>query len=260
MFTKFFGSSSKNGGKSSQQQPTPEVLPKGMTFQQVQQQQALVRISKQVAESKEKIDEQYERIEKEELKIKDLIAKGKRTAAKRQLAMFKILQDQLNKSENLLTVLEKSKIQLMTSLETKNMTDAISIANKLQSELNSNIDEIQDILLDRKELEQDQKEIANLISGLANGTEEEREEIDELYEQYEKEVVNERILNINTDPVNANIGAKTQKISKPSLQQVQKQLQEPEVSLKIYYCNPHNTPKSDPLNSPIYLRRSWLFS
>ena len=216
---KFFGGGKKEEKKPQQQQP--QTLPGGMTPEQVQQQQALAKLAKQLAESKEKIDAQYAKIEKQEAKIKDLISKGKRTEAKRQLMTFKMLQDELVKSENLVTTLEKAKVQLEASLETKSMIDALRVANDIQRQLDSNRDQIEDVLMDRKDLEQDQKDISNLISELANGTEEEREEIDELYKQYEQEIFMAKADGINLNPVKVDV--QTTKISEPQLQQPQKQ-------------------------------------
>jgi len=223
---KFFGGGKKEEPKKPVQQQ-PQILPGGLTPEQVQQQQGLAKLAKQLAESKERIDLQYAKIEKQEAKIKELIAKGKRTEAKRQLMTFKMLQEELMKSENLVTTLEKAKVQLEASLETKSMIDALKTANEIQKQLDQNRDQIEDVLMDRKELEQDQKEISNLISELANGTEEEREEIDELYKQYEKEVFEEKAMNLNTKPVNVNVNTTIKE--QPQQQYVSKQPQQQKV-------------------------------
>lgn len=225
---KFFGGGAKKEEKKPQQQAAPPTNPGGMTPDQVKQQQALVSLTKELAASKERIDQQYEKIEKQETKIKELIAKGKRTEAKRQLMTFKNLQAQLEQQENLITTLEKTKVQLEASLSTKSMIDVLAKANEIQKQLDSNRDQIEDVLMDRKELEQDQKEISNLISELANGTEEEKEELDDLFKQYEKQVFEEKAMSINTNPVNVNVNTTVQKNKEPAYQQIQKQPQKVE--------------------------------
>jgi len=222
MVARFFGmGGKKEEPKPQQAQPKAPTLPGGMTQQDLQQQQALARLNKQLAESKEKIDLSYEKVEKQELKIKELIAKGKRTEAKRQLVTFKMLQQELVNQENLVTTLEKAKVQLENSVMTKNMIEALETANLAQKQLASEQDKIERVLEDRRDLELDQKDINNLIAELANGTEDEKEEIDELYAQYEKEVFEDQAFKINTQTLNSNA-----QVVKPQAQ-VQPQQQQP---------------------------------
>lgn len=226
MIMQFFRGNAKKEEKKPQQQSTPQTLPGGMTLEQAQQQQTLVTLSEQLAESKDRIDTMYTKIEKQETKIKDLISRGKRTEAKRQLMTFKMIQDELVKSENLVTTLEKAKVQLEASLEINSMIGVLRTANEIQKQLDANRDEIENVLMDRKDLEQDQKDLSNLISELANGTEEEREEINELYEKYEHEVLGEQIMNINAKPVDVNVNANIQRVTQPVQQRQQQQVED----------------------------------
>lgn len=222
---KFFGGGKKKEAAPQPQQAVPQqqTLPGGMTQQQLQQQQTLAKLSKQLAESKERIDNSYIKIEKQEAKVKELISKGKRNEAKRQLMTFKMLQQELIKQENLVTTLEKAKVQLEASVETKNMIDVLKQANEIQKDIDSHRDELEDVLMDRKDLEMDQKEISNLIAELANGTEEEREEIDDLYKQYEQEVFQDKADQINQATLNTNVQPTKQHVQPQQQQQAHKQ-------------------------------------
>lgn len=226
----FFGGNAKKEEKKPQQQSTPQTLPDGLTLEQVQQQQALAKFSKCLAEYKEKIDDQYAKFGKQEAYIKGLISKGKRTEAMGQLMTFKIFQDELISSENLVTTLEKAKIQLESALEDARVIEALKTTNGVLRQLDLN-NEMENVLWGRKEPEQEQKEIAALMSVLVSGSEEELEEIDELYNKYEQEVLGEQIMDINTTPIEANVNGNTRRVVKPVQQRTGNQQQQVEDSI-----------------------------
>lgn len=203
MLSKFFG----NRGEKPQQQPTPQAQSSRNSDQQVEQQRTLAQLSKKVAEANERIDKLYSKIEKQETKIKELISKGKKTEAKRQLITFKMNQEELVKAENIVTILEKAKIQLESSLETSSMVTILRDVNQVQTTINASRDVIEDVLMERKELEQDEKEMGALIAELANNGCE-SEEIDELYAKFEEDLLGKKITDINSNPVNAEISVR----------------------------------------------------
>jgi hypothetical protein len=120
------------GKKDEKQLQNTQTLPVGMTPEQVQQQQALAKLSKELDGIKEKIDIQYLKIEKLEAKIQGLKLEGKTTEADSEATNLKILEDELMESENLATTLEKEKVQLEATLETRFMIEALKMANSVQ--------------------------------------------------------------------------------------------------------------------------------
>ncbi len=87
------------GGKKDKAAPKQQTpLPQD---QELERQRKLVQMQKTLEEMKEKIDIGYKKLEDKQMRIKELIRQNKKTEAKRQLQVFKCLQDELAKQENM---------------------------------------------------------------------------------------------------------------------------------------------------------------
>lgn len=106
-----------------------QSLTYGINFYQLmhRQNQALAKLSKNIAGWNERIDTIYVAIEKQEAKIKDLILNGKKAEAKRQLRVFKVLENQLTKSENILAVFVNAKVQLESRFSEENIIKVLEL-------------------------------------------------------------------------------------------------------------------------------------
>jgi len=193
---------------------------------ELERQRKLVSMQKTLEEMRDKIDVGYRRIDEKQEKVKDLIRQKKKTEAKRQLQILKTYQEELAKQENMCIILEKTKIQLEVAADTSKMVEVFKDAATLQKEAEKNREFLEDFLIDKKEMDEQNKEIGNLLSDIAAGDEQEKEDIDDMYKELEQEVLEEKIDNINQDPLKN--ATKPQVISnKPVVNTVQsKQIEE----------------------------------
>jgi hypothetical protein len=168
---------------------------------ELERQRKLVNMQKTLEEMREKIEVYYAKCDQKQAKVKELIRQKKKNEAKRQLQVLKAIQEELAKQENMCIILEKTKIQLEVAADTSKMVDVFKDAVSLQKEAEKNREFLEDFLIDKREMDEQNKEIGNLLNDIAAGTEEEKEEIDDLYKELEQEVLDEQIDNINNDPL-----------------------------------------------------------
>jgi len=98
-------------------------------------------------------------------------------------------------------ILEKTKIQLEVASDTSKMVDVFKDAVSLQKEAEKNREFLEDFLIDKREMDEQNKEIGNLLNDIAVGDEEEQEKIEDMFKELEQIVIDERIDNINNDPL-----------------------------------------------------------
>lgn len=192
-----FGLFKKKEEKPKVNQPDPKQIQEA----DLERQRKLVQMQKTLEEMREKIEIGYKKLDEKQNKIKELIRQKKKNEAKRQLQVFKTFQEELAKQENMCIILEKTKIQLEVASETSKMIDVFKDAMTLQKEAEKNREFLEDFLLDKKEMDDQNKEIGKLLSDIAAGDEEEQEEIDQMYKDLEQEVLDDKLDEINTVPV-----------------------------------------------------------
>jgi hypothetical protein len=168
---------------------------------ELERQRKLVSMQKTLEEMREKIEIGYKKIDDKQAKIKDLIRQKKKNEAKRQLQVLKTYQEELAKQENMCIILEKTKIQLEVAADTSKMVDVFKDAVSLQKEAEKNREFLEDFLMDKREMDEQNKEIGNLLNDIALGDEQEKEELDNMFAAMEQEVLDEQIDNINNDPL-----------------------------------------------------------
>jgi len=186
------------GKKKPEQKQAPVVSNQD---QELERQRKLVSMQKTLEEMREKIEIGYKKIDDKQEKVKELIRAKKKNEAKRQLQVLKTFQEELAKQENMCIILEKTKIQLEVAADTSKMVDVFKDAVSLQKEAEKNREFLEDFLIDKREMDEQNKEIGNLLSDIAAGDEQEKEEIDDMYKELEQEVLDEKIDNINQDPL-----------------------------------------------------------
>ena len=186
------------GKKKAPEQKAPVVSNQDA---ELERQRKLVSMQKTLEEMREKIEIGYRKIDEKQDKVKDLIRQKKKNEAKRQLQVLKTYQEELAKQENMCIILEKTKIQLEVAADTSKMVEVFKDAASLQKEVDKNREFLEDFLIDKKEMDDQNKEIGQLLSDIAAGDEQEKEEIDDMYKELEQEVLDERIENINQDPL-----------------------------------------------------------
>jgi hypothetical protein len=168
---------------------------------ELERQRKLVQMQKTLEDMRDKIEAGYKKIDDKQAKIKDLIRLKKKNEAKRQLQVLKTFQEELAKQENMCIILEKTKIQLEVAADMTSMIDVFKGAQDLQKEAEKNREFLEDFLMDKKEMDESNKAIGDLLADIAAGDEQEKEELDDMYKELEQEVLDERIDNINNDPL-----------------------------------------------------------
>jgi len=179
-----------------QKQNTPSIQDA-----ELERQRKLVQMQKTLEEMRQKIEIGYQKIDDKQAKVKDLIRQKKKNEAKRQLQVLKTFQEELAKQENMCIILEKTKIQLEVAADTSKMVDVFKDAVSLQKEAEKNREFLEDFLIEKKEMDDQNKEIGQLLSDIAAGDEQEKEELDDLYKELEQEVLDEQMEKINQDPL-----------------------------------------------------------
>mmetsp|Transcript_78646 Transcript_78646/g.109270 ORF Transcript_78646/g.109270 Transcript_78646/m.109270 type:complete len:125 (+) Transcript_78646:74-448(+) len=120
-------------------------------------------------------------------------------------------------------ILEKTKIQIEAARDVNNITDALRDAKTLQAEAEKSRDFLEDFLLDQREMDEQNKEIGKLLSDIATGDDEQQEEIDEMYKQFEQEVLDNQLDAVNNQPL-VNAQKPVEQVHQPVVQpQVQQQ-------------------------------------
>jgi len=181
--------------------------------QEFKNQEKLVSIKKATEESRQNVEKFYEKLTRKEAQIKELLKQNKRDEARRQLALFKTMKDQIVNLENLCTTLEKELIKLEVSMQSANLVKALQTANELQKDQEKLRDNLENIVMDLKEKEAQEAEIKNLLQELSTGNPEENEEIDNMLGEFEKQVMEEKMDNLNGVPVKNHVGIQPQFIS-----------------------------------------------
>jgi len=167
----------------------------------LERQRKLVSMQKTIEEIKERIDINYQKIDKKQALVKDLIRNKKKVEAKRQLLSLKQLQEEVAKQENMCIMLEKAKIQLEGTQDTKSVVDALKSASEMQKDVERNRDYLEDFLTDKREMDAQNAEIGNLLNDIAAGDQDERDEIDRLYDEMEGQALDEVISKVNREPL-----------------------------------------------------------
>lgn len=179
----------------------PKVVQPSAQDAELERQRKLVQMQKTLEEMRNKIEVGYAKIDDKQAKVKELIRQKKKNEAKRQLQVLKTFQEELAKQENMCIILEKTKIQLEVAADTSKMVDVFKDAVSLQKEAEKNRDFLEDFLMEKKEMDDANKEIGQLLNDIAAGDTEEQEELDDMYKALEQEVLDEKIEGINQDPL-----------------------------------------------------------
>lgn len=159
---------------------------------ELERQAKIASMQKNLDEINQKVEILYEKIEKKEASIKDLIRMKKKTEAKKQLPILKTLQNEVQKLENMSIIYEKTKIQIEAASDLSKITNTFKEAATLMKENESNREFLEDFLMDKRELDQQNAEIGLLLKEIASGTQEEVEEIDKMFADMENEVLEEK--------------------------------------------------------------------
>lgn len=187
--------------KPEEKKPTAQAQAKSSQDAELERQRKLVNMQKTLEEIREKIDDGYKKIDDKQAKIKDLIRQKKKNEAKRHLQVMKTYQEELAKQENMCIILEKTKIQLEVAHDMDAMVNVFKDVAVLQKEAEKNLDFLQDFAIDQQEIQQQNKEISELLGSIAQGDDEEKEAVDEMYKELEQQVLDEQIDGINDDPL-----------------------------------------------------------
>jgi len=188
------------GGKKNDNQPK-QPAPPSAKDEEFRTQEKLVSIKRAVEESRQNVENFYNKLTKKENQIKELLKMNKRDEARRQMALFKVMKDQIVNLENLGTTLEKELIKLEVNMQSATLVKALQAANDLQKDQEKLRDNLENIVMDLKEKEAQENEIKNLLQELSNGTEEENQDIDNMLNDFEKQVMDEKIQSIIDVPV-----------------------------------------------------------
>ena len=184
-------------------------------------QEKLVSIKKATEESRKSVEDFYTKLTRKENQIKDLLKQNKRDEARRQLGLFKTMKDQIINLENLCTTLERELIKLEVNMQSEKLVEVFKTANDLLKGQDKFRDDLENLVMDLKERDAQDQELKNLMQELVQGNPEETEEIDQLMNQFEQEVVDEKMNSITNVPVKNNI----------QIQQPQIQIQNPSISI-----------------------------
>jgi len=175
--------------KKKVNQPTVQHQNTTARDQDFASQEKLVSIKKATEESRQNVEKFYEKLTRKETQIKELLKMNKKDEARRQLALFKTMKDQIVNLENLCTTLEKELIKLEVNMQSANLVKALQTANELQKDQEKLRDNLENIVMDLKEKEVQENEIKNLLQELSNGNPEENEELDNMMGEFEKQLM-----------------------------------------------------------------------
>lgn len=192
---------SKKEDNKAAPKPTTQQAPPSQRDQDFATQEKLVSIRKAVESSRNNVDNFYTKLQKKENQIKELMKANKREEARRQMTLFKVMKDQIVNLENLGTTLEKELIKLEVNLQSAELIRALQTANTLQKDQEKLRDDLENVVMDLKEKEAQESEIKNLLQELSQGTEEENQDIDNMMNQFEKDLMDEKMDSLNMVPV-----------------------------------------------------------
>jgi len=206
------------GGKKEEKKVNQPTVQQNNTArdQDFASQEKLVSIKRATEESRQNVEKFYEKLTRKETQIKELLKMNKRDEARRQLALFKTMKDQIMNLENLCTTLEKELIKLEVNMQSANLVKALQTANELQKDQEKLRDNLENIVMDLKEKEAQENEIKNLLQELSQGNPEENEEIDNMLGEFEKQVMDEKMDSIMNIPVKNHAGVQPQVIQQHS--------------------------------------------
>jgi len=166
---------------------------------QFERDRKIISLQKSLEELKQKIDLNYKKIDQKQYLIKQLIRDKRKAEAKRHLLSLKQYQEEVAKQENMAILLEKTKIQLEGTHDTTKIVDALRVTTDMQKEVERNRDYLEDFMLDKKEQDMQNAEIAKILNDIAEGDQEEKDEIDKMYAEMENMVIDENIARVNKD-------------------------------------------------------------
>ena len=134
---------------------------------------------------------------------KQYIAEKKKQRAMFSLKRQKLYEQYLSDMESKYLLLQKSINDLESAIMTSTYTDLLKDTNDLIKEIEStnSLEQLQEIAADMKEREQKTKE----FNALFNEHNIEDEEIDQLYNQFEGQVVQQKISFVNKEKLKTNV-------------------------------------------------------
>jgi len=187
--------------KNAPQQNTRGPAEMSEQDKEFERKRKIVAMQKTLEEMRQRIDDSYRKIDSKQVIIKDLIRNKRKTEAKRHLVSLKALQEEVQKQENMCIILEKTKIQLEVTSDTSKVVDVFKDAATLQKEVERNRDYLEDYMVDKKDMEEQNAEIGRILNDLALGDPQEAEEIDQMYAALEGEALEENIDMVNKEPL-----------------------------------------------------------
>jgi len=182
----------------------PEQKPHQASAQELEQERQrkkLEKMEKVLEEMREKMETYKQKADEKQASIKQLINQNKRKEAQGQLQVLKTIKAEIEKQENLCVILEKTKLQLEVAVNTYPVVDIMKEAASLQKEYEEKKEFFEDFISERREMDEQNKEISSILKESANVSEQGNEEIDELYKVFEQAVIDDQIDSINKDPL-----------------------------------------------------------
>jgi len=125
----------------------------------------------------------------------------KKKTLEKKLALFRVLKDEIGMLENLVITLEKEQIKNEMLFNTRGLVEGLRMANELSKGHEKLREDMEEVLLEKQEREARQQEINGLLKELTAGTEEENDEINDMLNQFEQNIHEEKIRAINEIPV-----------------------------------------------------------
>jgi len=165
------------------------------------QRKNLMKMEKALEELRERIETYKQKAAEKQATIKELVSQQKKKEAQGQLQVLKVIKAEIDKQESLYVILEKTKIELEASANIFPVVDALKEAVILQKEAEKNKEYLEDIVSEQKEMDEQNKEISSILRESAAVNEQAKDEIDELYKEFEIVVLDEEINDINKDPL-----------------------------------------------------------
>jgi len=150
---------------------------------------------------KERLEITTKKIDQKQDFVKSLIRDKKKAEAKRHLISLKQLQDEVSKQENMCIMLEKTKLQLETANDTSKVVQVFKDAASMQKDVEKNREYLEDFLVDKKEYQENNTEIARILDEIAIGDPNEMEEIDQMYADMERNALEGEIQRVNSVPL-----------------------------------------------------------
>ena len=159
---------------------------------------------------------------------KKYIAEKKKDRAIFALKRQKLFEQYLQETEERYYIIQKSILDVESAIETSTHVQLLKQTNDLIKQIESanNLENLQEIAVDMKEREQRTKEFNELF----NQNDIQDEELDQLYQKFEGQVVQEKISVVNKQKVNVNANLKPEdvRVNHQSIATSQKRNKDPD--------------------------------